>query len=129
MASRGAKLSLADVSDDGLQQVKKGLESKYNAEIIAMRTDVRDYNAVEAWITETMKRFGRLDGAANIAGVIPKSIGIDSMAEQDLDDWDFVFSVSDLLTYTSCRPLEVSITTHSSPIQIEIVPWTTELPL
>ena len=94
MASRGAKLSLADVSDESLQKVKKDLESQYNAEIIAMRTAVRDYNAVEAWITATVKRFGRLDGAANIAGVIPKSIGIDSMAEQDLEDWQFVFSVS-----------------------------------
>lgn len=94
MASRGAKLSLADVSDESLEQVKKDLESQYNAEVIAMRTDVRDYSAVEAWITETVRRFGSLDGAANIAGVIPKSKGIDSMAEQDLDDWDFVFSVS-----------------------------------
>ena len=59
-----------------------------------MKTDVRDYEAVELWISETMKHFGRLDGAANIAGIIPKSIGITSMAEQDLDDWNLVFSVS-----------------------------------
>lgn len=54
---------------------------------------------MESWIFQTVKRFGKLDGAANIAGVIPKAIGIDSMAEQDLDDWNFVFSVSsELLT-------------------------------
>jgi NADP-dependent 3-hydroxy acid dehydrogenase YdfG len=94
LASRGAKLSLADISDESLQQVKTDLESQYKAEIIAMRTDVRDYSAVEAWITDTVRHFGSLDGAANIAGVIPKSIGTDSMAEQDLGDWNFVFSVS-----------------------------------
>jgi NAD(P)-dependent dehydrogenase (short-subunit alcohol dehydrogenase family) len=59
-----------------------------------MKTDVRDYEAVELWVSETVKRFGRLDGAANIAGIIPKSIGITSMADQDLDDWNLVFSVS-----------------------------------
>ena len=59
-----------------------------------MKTDVRNYDAVEFWISETVKRFGRLDGAANIAGIIPKSLGVTSMAEQDIDDWNLVFSVS-----------------------------------
>ena len=59
-----------------------------------MKVDVCEYEAVGLWISETMKRFGRLDGAANVAGIIPKSIGISSMAEQDLDDWNLVFSVS-----------------------------------
>ena len=96
LASRGAKLSLADISDEGLQWTKREIESRYNADVIAITVDVRNYQEVESWISETIKHFGRLDGAANIAGVIPKSIGVATIAEQDLDDWNFLFSVSRL---------------------------------
>lgn len=87
-------MSLADVSEENLQRVKRNLESQYNAEVIASKVDVRNYHDVESWISETIKHFGRLDGAANIAGVIPKAIGVATVAEQDLDDWNFLFSVS-----------------------------------
>lgn len=49
---------------------------------------------VESWIEETVKHFGHLDGAANIAGVIPKSIGVGVLSEQDFTEWDFVISVN-----------------------------------
>jgi NADP-dependent 3-hydroxy acid dehydrogenase YdfG len=94
LASRGAKLSLADISDESLQRTKRDIESQYNTDVIAIKIDVRNYQEVESWISETVKHFGRLDGAANIAGVIPKSIGVATIAEQDLDDWNFLFSVS-----------------------------------
>ena len=74
--------------------MKKDIESQYNSDVISIKVDVRNYEEVEFWISETIKHFGRLDGAANIAGVIPKSIGVATVAEQDLDDWNFLFSVS-----------------------------------
>lgn len=33
------------------------------------RTDVSNVEQVNSWIESTIKRFGRLDGAANIAGI------------------------------------------------------------
>lgn len=37
--------------------------------------DVRKRETVDAWIAETVERFGGLDGAANMAGVIGKNHG------------------------------------------------------
>lgn len=41
-----------------------------------------------------MSQFGHLDGAANLAGVIPQSIGVGYLIDQDLKEWDFVLSVN-----------------------------------
>jgi NAD(P)-dependent dehydrogenase (short-subunit alcohol dehydrogenase family) len=56
--------------------------------------DVQEYGQVEAWIAGTLATFGRLDGAANVAGVLPRSIGRATVATQDLDEWAFVLGVN-----------------------------------
>lgn len=97
LASRGAKLSLADVAREGLEKAQKDIQAQYsNASIIIFPLDVRQYDQVEAWVAETVKHFGRLDGAANIAGVVPKSIGSDaaSIEQMDTGEWEFVMGVN-----------------------------------
>ncbi|KAM0327087.1 hypothetical protein ACHAQA_006214 [Verticillium albo-atrum] len=95
LASRGARLSLADLQQEALIAAKQAIEqANPGADVFVTALDVRDCAAVEAWTTGTVTRFGRLDGAANLAGVIPKSIGVKSLAEQDLEEWDFVQGVN-----------------------------------
>lgn len=95
LASRGAKLSLADLQDAALTKVKADIQAQNpGTEILTFALDVRKYDQVEAWTRETVAKLGRLDGAANLAGVIPKSIGLSGIAEQDLSDWDFVMAVN-----------------------------------
>ena len=101
MASRGAKLSLADLSEDSLQRVKQDIQAQHKTEVFAKKVDVRNYDEVHDWISETVEQLSGLDGAANLAGVIPKSIGLTTVAEQDEDDWNFVFSVCGLLHNSS----------------------------
>jgi NAD(P)-dependent dehydrogenase (short-subunit alcohol dehydrogenase family) len=43
--------------------------SKFGAKIITRKLDVSKYEDVNLWIEETVKDFGRLDGAANVAGI------------------------------------------------------------
>jgi NAD(P)-dependent dehydrogenase (short-subunit alcohol dehydrogenase family) len=96
LASRGAKISIADVSKEGLEKAQKDIEAEYKSEVLAFPLDVRKYDQVEEWINQTVKRFGRLDGAANLAGVVPRSIGGDhgAIENQDFDEWEFVFGVN-----------------------------------
>ncbi|CAM1505006.1 Fc.00g106430.m01.CDS01 [Cosmosporella sp. VM-42] len=96
LASRGATLSLADVSKEGLEQAQKDIESEYKTKVVIFVVDVRKYEKVEQWIAETVKTFGRLDGAANLAGVVPRSIAGDSgmIQNQDFGEWDFVMDVN-----------------------------------
>ncbi|KAK1975066.1 ABA4 protein [Colletotrichum cereale] len=94
LASRKASLSLADIQGDALQELQSRLQSEYHVEVIVTTLDVRNVVDVEAWITKTVDRFGKLDGAANLAGVIPKTLGRKGIAEQDLDEWDRILGVN-----------------------------------
>lgn len=75
-ASLGAKVSLADLSQEGLDAVAKEIKSAGHGDVFTMTIDVRKASTVDTWIAETVKWGGRLDGAANLAGVIGKSIGL-----------------------------------------------------
>lgn len=95
LASRGAKVSLADLQEAALQKVKADIEARNpGAQVATFALDVRKNDQVENWISGTVSQLGRLDGAANLAGVIPKRIGIETVQEQDLQDWDFVVGVN-----------------------------------
>ncbi|KAL5314635.1 hypothetical protein ACEPPN_017278 [Leptodophora sp. 'Broadleaf-Isolate-01'] len=94
LASRGATLSLADVQEEALQQVQERLQSEYQVEVLTTTLDVRNWQQVDAWVKQTVERFGTLDGAANLAGVIPKSLGLKDVGEQDLDEWEQVLGVN-----------------------------------
>lgn len=95
LASRGAKLSLADVQQSALDKAREDIQSKYpSCEILASPVDVRKYDQVEKWIQDTVSHFGKLDGAANLAGVIPKSIGLQMLQDQDFGEWEFVTGVN-----------------------------------
>jgi NAD(P)-dependent dehydrogenase (short-subunit alcohol dehydrogenase family) len=71
LAADGASLSLADRNEAGLSRVKKEVET-LGAKVITAALDVTCAADVEAWIKTTYQHFGKLDGAANIAGVEPE---------------------------------------------------------
>lgn len=89
LSSRGATISLADLNAEALAIALKSMrgESKHMAEVV----DVADGESVDVWIAKTIERFGRLDGAVNMAGVIAPAKPI---VEQTVESWDFVFSVN-----------------------------------
>jgi len=93
LASKGVKLSIADVQEAALKQVAVDLE-KSGATVMTTVVDVRNRLQVEDWIKQTVDRFGKLDGAANLAGVIGKQNNVASIQDIDDDDWDFVFGVN-----------------------------------
>ncbi|KAI9691940.1 MAG: hypothetical protein M1822_008013 [Bathelium mastoideum] len=90
LASRNASLSLADLNEAALKTIADSLSGD-NEGCIVMRVDVRDSAAVDAWIEKTVQRFGKLDGAVNMAGVLgPVAPMLDITPEQ----LDFVISVN-----------------------------------
>ncbi|KAL4976211.1 short chain dehydrogenase/ reductase [Aspergillus desertorum] len=64
------------------------------ADFMASRVDVADRQQVEGWITEIIARYHRLDGAANIAGVIGKDHGVKAVADLDDDEWHKIIAVN-----------------------------------
>lgn len=49
---------------------------------------------VDGWIAATVKHFGRLDGAANIAGVTTKEAKYPFLADVSNEEWEFVMSIN-----------------------------------
>ncbi len=94
LAQRGASVSIADVQEAALGAIKNTLLAGGNTNVLTTVVDVRDEAAVDAWIAATVARFGRLDGAANFAGVIPRNFGRSSVRDQETADWDYVLSVN-----------------------------------
>ncbi|KAF5598389.1 short-chain dehydrogenase reductase SDR [Fusarium pseudocircinatum] len=91
LASRGASLSLADLNEVVLRKVISTLPGGIEKHL-GVAVDVRDAASVEAWIDKTVEKFGKLDGAVNMAGVLgPSHTSILDTAEKDLN---FVMSVN-----------------------------------
>lgn len=93
LSSRGAKVSIADIQEGPLQEAAAAIKSA-GGEVLTSKVDVRDRNQVDAWIESTVSHFGKLDGAANVAGVTGRSIGVKTADELEDDDWDFVIAVN-----------------------------------
>lgn len=89
LASRGAIISLADINGVA---VKAAAESLTNSEKhIYTVVDVCESRSVNHWITSTVQKLGKLDGAVNMAGIITAAKPV---AEETDETWDFNFAVN-----------------------------------
>ncbi|KAF7188779.1 Short-chain dehydrogenase/reductase aba4 [Pseudocercospora fuligena] len=89
--SRGAKISIADWSQDNLDAASKTIEAE---DIVSWKADVRNLQDIRAWLKQTVDKFGRLDGAANFAGIAGQNIGKGMLEDQDEDDWDRILGIN-----------------------------------
>jgi len=71
LATRGAKLCLADFNAEGLADTVKQVEA-LGGEVVSLVGDIADEAHNEALVLLAKERFGRLDIAVNNAGVAPR---------------------------------------------------------
>lgn len=106
LASRGAFLSLADVNEENLQKAIAALSSTTSSKSSADTSgaggapgtrhmsyvvDVRSSATIDAWIEATVQKFGRLDGAVNMAGIITPAKPITETTDEA---WGFSMDVN-----------------------------------
>ena len=92
-AARGARLALADVQQEALDELVTQLKSS-GVEAVGMCVNVTRSQEVNDWINSTKQHFGRLDGAANLAGVSGKNSTSAHIWDQLDDEWNFILSVN-----------------------------------
>ncbi|PLB40817.1 SDR family NAD(P)-dependent oxidoreductase [Aspergillus candidus] len=100
--ANGALLSLADIDERALNSAVELLNASSPssppadgpARILTTVVDVGSAATVNDWIQKTVQHFGRLDGAANMAGAIGKKHGVGALTEQEDDEWDFLLRVN-----------------------------------
>jgi NAD(P)-dependent dehydrogenase (short-subunit alcohol dehydrogenase family) len=106
LAERGATLALADVQEPALKAAAEACKAASpSVDVSIAVVDVRDSKAVETWIQGAVQQFGRLDGAANIAGVFKPNLKNNVAAEED-STWDFVMDIN-LKGVMSCMRAEL----------------------
>jgi NAD(P)-dependent dehydrogenase (short-subunit alcohol dehydrogenase family) len=93
-AKQGAYLSIADVNAEALASKTAEIEAVSTGKILSTTVDVRKDDQVNAWIAKTVETFGKLDGAVNMAGVIPKVINKERVEDLNNEDWHFVMDVN-----------------------------------
>lgn len=93
LARRGATICIGDVDSNAMQQAEAYFVQQQNRHAIT-RVDVSERPQVDQWIEGIVKQFGRLDGAANVAGIIGKHHGSRPVAELEDDEWHKIMAVN-----------------------------------
>lgn len=92
---RGASISIADIDTAALDNAKALFHDTGPERVQLTKLDVTDRRAVDAWIQDALRHFGRdrLDGAANCAGVIGKHHGTRTVEALEDEQWDLILGV------------------------------------
>ncbi|KAJ5115055.1 hypothetical protein NUU61_000814 [Penicillium alfredii] len=118
--AHGALVSLADISNTALESARRTIEESSGSSdssassILTTVVDIGSASAVNDWITATVSHFGRLDGAANMAGTIGKQHGVGRFVDQDDDEWDMLLRVN-LSGMMYCMRAELRAIMKSAP--------------
>ncbi|KAL4876534.1 hypothetical protein BJY04DRAFT_199851 [Aspergillus karnatakaensis] len=95
LASRGGTVCIADVNTTTLAEAESYFASQIPAvPYLVSQVDVSVKQQVESWIAEIKNKYGRLDGAANIAGITGKDHGVKTVAELDDEEWTKILGVN-----------------------------------
>lgn len=114
LLSRGAIVCIGDIVDATLESAKAELSGDF----VLAKLDVTKRADVDAWINGIVKDKGRLDGAANCAGIIGKLHGITRLTELEDEEWDRIMSVNLTgLMYSLRAELRV-ISDHGSIVNV-----------
>lgn len=95
LSSKGAIVCIADIDPEALSSACSCLASQEpRPKFLATRVDVSKRAEVDAWIESITETYGRIDGAANVAGIIGKSHGRDAVTDLDDAEWNRILSVN-----------------------------------
>jgi NAD(P)-dependent dehydrogenase (short-subunit alcohol dehydrogenase family) len=104
-ASEGARVAVADVSEQGVQETVRLVEQQ-GGQAIAARCDVTKAADIKAALDKTVEAFGRLDFAFNNAGIEPKKPA--PTADYDEDEWNRIIDI-DLRGVFLCMKHEIPL--------------------
>lgn len=107
------RLAIADVNAKALHQTGDDLASQYKEmDITAIPTDVTDESSVNAMVSTAVSKYGRIDYACNIAGILIPSFTIES----SLDVWDRQHAVNTRGMYM-CQRAQLRQMVTQEPLQ------------
>ncbi|GIZ42292.1 hypothetical protein CKM354_000556700 [Cercospora kikuchii] len=115
-AKEGSKgIALVDIQDEKTFNEGKAAVEQYGTKCITIHADVTQEDQVERAIAETVKEFGRIDYAANFAGIIgPLALTVDT----PLEAWRKVIDVN-LVGVWLCTKYELKQMLKQESVEVE----------
>lgn len=89
-AGRGASVCISDVDKDGLNETEEIIQNS-GGKVFAISSDVSKEADVKKLVEATIKKFGKLDGACNNAGVGGE---LNTTADYTVEEWDRVININ-----------------------------------
>lgn len=77
LAELGADVVIADINSEAADRVAQSAGPK----AVAERTDLRSLDSIQSLVDRTEKRFGKIDGLANVAAVFPSTPFLETTPE------------------------------------------------
>lgn len=100
-ASQEANLVLIDFNETSLEEAKTAILEKFpQVKLVTIVADVSNEDAVKAYVEQTIKTFGRIDGFYNNAGIEGRQA---PMTEYDIDVFKKVIDINLLGVYYGMR--------------------------
>ncbi|KAK8100344.1 hypothetical protein PG999_010718 [Apiospora kogelbergensis] len=93
LSKKGATVCVADVNPDQLKKTEEYF-SALNVPFSVTKVDVTKRDEVDSWIKGVVEKYGKLDGAANCAGIIGKHHGLRAVAELEDSEWHQIMAVN-----------------------------------
>lgn len=93
LSQRGATVCIADIDPAAMETAEEYFTAQ-KVPFMISRVDVSKRAEVDGWIELIVKEYGRLDGAANVAGVIGRVHGITAVDEMMDEEWDKIIAVN-----------------------------------
>jgi NAD(P)-dependent dehydrogenase (short-subunit alcohol dehydrogenase family) len=93
---RGASIAIGDIDPEALKAAESANETFQTDpnRVLCTHLDVSKRPSVENWIAGVVEKFGKLDGAANCAGVIGKHHGTRKLEDLEDEQWDLILGVN-----------------------------------
>jgi NAD(P)-dependent dehydrogenase (short-subunit alcohol dehydrogenase family) len=89
-AALGADVSIADIALDEAQQTASEVSEEYGVEVVAVETNVKDYDEAANFVETTIDELGGIDVLVNNAG---GGDGSPSFLESEPDGWDHIIDL------------------------------------
>jgi meso-butanediol dehydrogenase / (S,S)-butanediol dehydrogenase / diacetyl reductase len=110
--AEGASIAAADIQKEEVDTVVSEIGS--SERIFAVGADVSDRDQVAAFVTEARRRFGKLYGLVNSAGIR----GVGTILDTDPEVWRKVMSVNLEGTFNMCQAFTRAVKEGQTPAAI-----------
>jgi 3-oxoacyl-[acyl-carrier protein] reductase len=100
-ASEGAHVAFSDIQmNQATDETKEIIRSK-GVKVMALQSDVRDFNGTQGVVDAVVKEFGRIDILVNNAGITRDNL----LMRMSEEEWDLVIDTNLKGTFNFCRAI------------------------